>query len=374
MLNQQDFEAVTREISRIYADIETDLIAAIARELAKGTSASMSPMTWRILKLRQLGALDNRLANVLAKGTSKNLLALDKIVTGALSTASSADDRRIKNALGAIDAAKGVSWVPAVDSEAFKERAKAAIMNARMALNMTNTTALEAAKKEFVAQVNNAYVKTLSGAYSIDQSIVQCCKELGGSGVRLTYVSDKGKVTTYSLDAAVRRDIVTSVNQSASQLTIDRCGEYDCDLVEVTAHAGSRPEHALWQGKVYSLTGKTAGYQTLKAATDYGSVTGLCGANCQHSFFPFFPGISKPLEHEELGTKAQNEAQYQDSQTQRLYERTIRGYKRQEAALMAAGSPDEAAKISGKITAKQSELRAFLEESGRTRRPARERI
>jgi hypothetical protein len=374
MLSEQDFDAVTREISRIYAEIETNLIAAIAKELARGSSASMNPMTWRILKLRQMGALDNRLAAVLAKGTSKNLLALDKIVYGALGQASAADDRRIKAAAGVLDAAGGVSWVPAVESEAFKERAKAAIMNCRNALNMTNTTTLEAAKREFVAQVNSAYVKTMSGAYSIDQSIVQCCKELGGSGVRITYVSDKGKVTTYSLDAAVRRDIVTSVNQGASQLTIDRCGEYDCDLVEVTAHAGSRPEHALWQGKIYSLTGKTPGYQTLKEATDYGTVTGLCGANCQHSFFPFFPGISKPLEHDELGTKAQNEAQYQDSQTQRLYERTIRAYKRQEAALIAAGSPEEAAKISSKLTAKQSELRSFLEESGRTRRPARERI
>ena len=32
-----------------------------------------------------------------------------------------------------------------------------------------------------------------------------------------------------------------------------KCG---CDLVEVTAHAGARPSHAEWQGKIVSLSGQ----------------------------------------------------------------------------------------------------------------------
>lgn len=35
-------------------------------------------------------------------------------------------------------------------------------------------------------------------------------------------------------------------------------------------------------------------YPDFIKATGYGTVTGLCGANCYHSFSSFLPGISVP--------------------------------------------------------------------------------
>ncbi len=68
-----------------------------------------------------------------------------------------------------------------------------------------------------------------------------------------------------------------------------KCG---CDLVEVTAHAGARPEHAEWQGKVYSRSGTSKKYPSLVKVTGYGTGAGLGGWNCRHNMLPFFEDIS----------------------------------------------------------------------------------
>lgn len=374
MLSTEMIADIQAEISRVYADIETELIEGIAGELAKGTKgARIDEAAWRIQKLQQMGRVNSRLADVMAKGSSKNLLRIEKVISEGMRMAANADDRVIQEAANVQKAVAAIDWVPAIKTDAFQERVKAAILNARSALNLTNTTALEAAQTSFVQAVNSAYLKTAAGSKTIQDAIMEACKALGGTGIKINYISERGNHTTYSLDAAVRRDIVTSINQSASQLTVKRCEQYDCDLVEVTAHAGSRPEHAEWQGKVYSLTGKTKGYRRLEEATGYGTVEGLCGANCQHSFYPYFPGMSKQLDREELKGIDQEQA-YKDSQKQRYYEREIRTDQRKISALKSAGFDDEAKKVEMHRDTVEGKLIAHLEASGRKRRPDREMV
>lgn len=98
-----------------------------------------------------------------------------------------------------------------------------------------------------------------------------------------------------------------------------KCG---CDLVEVTAHAGARPEHQLWQGKVYSRSGTSKKYPGLKEATGYGTGPGLGGWNCRHSFFPYFEDISERAytdkELEELKTDNKNDIILTDNERQSI--------------------------------------------------------
>ena len=79
-------------------------------------------------------------------------------------------------------------------------------------------------------------------------------KELSAAGVgAITYPS--GRVDT--LETAVRRAIVTGVNKTAGEVQWQLADEMGCDLVQVTAHGGARPEHAAWQGGIYSRSGKS---------------------------------------------------------------------------------------------------------------------
>ena len=183
-------------------------------------------------------------------------------------------------------------------------------------------------------------------------------KELSSKGIEsITYPS--GHVD--HLDVAVRRAVLTGINQTALKLQEARADEMGCDLVEVTAHAGARTgigiaNHAGWQGKIYSRSGTHSKYPDFQEKTGYGSGAGLGGWNCRHSFFPFFEGISEPAytekELEELNApkyeyNGQKLTEYEATQRQRYIERQIRRWKRENAALKAAGldTTESAAKL-----------------------------
>jgi hypothetical protein len=129
------------------------------------------------------------------------------------------------------------------------------------------------------------------------------------------------------------------------QIQLQNAQALGTDIVEVTAHVGARPSHAVWQGLWYSLTGDTAEYPNLTRITGYGSVTGLKGANCRHDFYPVIPGISEPTYTKEqlanidpppqtvqINGKDVELTYYELTQRQRAYERSIRARRRDVAA------------------------------------------
>ena len=145
-----------------------------------------------------------------------------------------------------------------------------------------------------------------------------------------------------TIDAAVRRHIVSQVSQAKAQILNDRCDQYDQDLVFVSAHFGARPSHAIWQGKVYSRSGASDKYPSLDEGTGY-SGTGLfgslgdrlCGVNCQHEMVPYMPGLSQlpdlSFEKEQKRYGMTSEEYYKATQKQRALERKVRKYKRRIA-------------------------------------------
>lgn len=371
MLDDSVLFALETEINRIYAQVETELVSAIAHELAKGSNASISPIAWRTEKLRQMGRLDGKLTDLLRTKSRQIQPQLEDSIIRAMLGAGKEDDMVLAQIASVKAQIKAGTFVEASKSTVFEQLSKAAIANARTGLNLTNTQALQAANEIWTSAVNSAYVKTLTGSTSLDQAVKLSVREMGKQGAYVTYVSKSGRMTRTSLEAAVRRDVVTSVNQAAAEMTMGRCDEYECDLVEVSAHEGARPEHAIWQGKVYSLHGKTEGYELLTVATGYGTAEGLAGINCKHSIAPYFPGLSKSNNDSHLGAK-ENKKVYESVQKQRYYERQIRNAKREEAVLKAAGMDSKDAH--NRVLAYQSKMRYYIEESGLTRQYGREQI
>ena len=82
-------------------------------------------------------------------------------------------------------------------------------------------------------------------------------------------------------------------NQAKNDLLWRRMDEWGCDLVFTSAHYGARPTHAVWQGKVFSRSGRSSKYPPLVESTGYGTAAGLCGVNCRHTMTPYVEGKSK---------------------------------------------------------------------------------
>lgn len=99
-----------------------------------------------------------------------------------------------------------------------------------------------------------------------------------------------------------------------------------------------------------------------------GSVTGIGGANCRHSYWPFIEGVSQRTytdeELEEIDPppflfEGKTYTQYEATQKQRQIERTIRRLKRERAAYRAAGLKEEETAASARIRRLDEEYRAF---------------
>ena len=238
--------------------------------------------------------------------------------------------------------------------------------------NFTKTLATSA-NGSFQSLLDQAYLMVMSGGFTQEQAIRSVIDKLAGEDLtQIIYPSGNKS----SIEAATRRAVITGVNQSIAKLQIARANEMGCKLVEVTSHAGARPTHAVWQGGVYSLEGKHAGYPNLAASTGYGSGDGLCGWNCYHSFFPFFEGLSTPTFSRDPAKDAgrDNDEQYYAEQKQRYYERKIRESKREcavyQSAADAAKSESEVQYYKSKLAhsteimkGREARLRQFMKEN-----------
>lgn len=129
------------------------------------------------------------------------------------------------------------------------------------------------------------------------------------------------------------------------------------------AHAGALPSHAARQGRVYS-------HQDLEDVCGLGDVAGLCGANCRHSYYAFFPGISSRAypdgyleelreEDERIRVFGGREFDgYGATQRQRQYETTMRSQRAGIRQLKEGRAPAEDVQAAqGEIT--QAEVRQY---------------
>lgn len=195
---------------------------------------------------------------------------------------------------------------------------------------------------------------------------------LANSGLEtIDYIS--GTKTT--IDAALRRHIVSQANQARNRLLMQRMDEWEWDLVFVDAHFGARPSHAEWQGKVYSRSGRSTEYPPLVESTGYGTVTGLCGANCYHYMTPYVPGYSElpdmDYSEQERITGMTSDEYYAATQKQRRYERLIRSQKREISYLQEVRA--DAVKQRIRLGELQDKLRQFTHDNHLRRDYERER-
>ena len=229
--------------------------------------------------------------------------------------------------------------------------------------------------------LDNAVLQVQSGAISYNQAISGAVKQLADSGIK-TAEYQSGHMD--QIDVAVRRAIMTGVNQLCQQYSEQSMDYLETDLVEVSAHIGARntgtgPEnHESWQGKIYRWSKKpkqsSGRYPDFIDSTGYGTGLGLGGWNCRHHFYPFVEGVSertytdKELANIDDGHDVTFEGKhytaYEATQKQRQIERTVRKLKREQTAYKAAGLTEEEQAVTARIRRLNKEYKVFSEAAG----------
>ena len=151
-------------------------------------------------------------------------------------------------------------------------------------------------------------------------------------------------------------------------------------MVETTAHSGTRPTHAEWQGQIFSRSGKSRKYPDFVKVTGYGTGEGLGGWNCSHSFAPYIEGMPRTYTPEMLKSYQAKDYEYNGEkltlyeamQKQREIERNLRRWKRENLAMKAAGQ--DTTQSAGKIAEWQERQKDFLSQTGLRRQSDREQV
>lgn len=358
MLSPTYLESLPVGIVDQYAELESYIIADIARRIA-GAEYIMTPTAeWQIKKAQELRLSYDEIQTQVAKQLGKTKKEVKEIFKEAGVKAIRADASI--HALAGKEKECTEFLNSLATNRVFQEGIK---QTNGLMTNFCRSLASES-NKIFGRLLDQAYFECQSGAFSQQSAIRKAVKQLGKQGITMIRYPSGHRETT---EVAVRRAIITGTNITAARLQLDLAKEVGCDLVEVTSHFGARPSHQEWQGGVYSISGKHRKYESLEQATGYGTGEGLCGFNCRHNFYPFYEGISTPLGNPH-DAKESNEF-YELTQKQRALERNVRKSKREVEAYKAATqvSNDEALlsdlkKAKDKLADNNAKLRQFISE------------
>lgn len=174
-----------------------------------------------------------------------------------------------------------------------------------------------------------AFQKVSTGAQDYNSAVREATRNLVQKGIQ---VIDYESGVRTSLEAAVRRNIMGGLGLMQEQISQQTHDVLGCNGWEISAHAGSAPDHEPIQGKQYS----DEAFEKLNNSL----VRRIGTLNCGHAAFPIILGVNSPqytkAELEKM--RRDNETgityngrhytMYEATQRQRQLERDIRTQKR----------------------------------------------
>lgn len=345
MFTPEKLEEIPIELEKIFNKLEKDIMSDIVRRMKINANEITRTADWQIQRLSQLGKSKKAIRKYLKETLYLSNKEINKIYSEAIASGYLEDEELYK--------AAGKQFIDFKDNEELQQLIRSIKVQTNEKLqNITNTTGF--IKKvdglsKFVDietyyedTLDNAVTGILEGAFDYNTVIKSTVTEMTKSGLRTIDYASGRSLRLYS---AARTALMTGVNQLASKISDDNAKELNTDYFEVSAHGTARPSHQVWQGKVYNR-------KELEEICGLGSVTGLCGANCRHSYYPFIPGISeRSYTDEELKQWAEEEntpkkygnkeyTAYEASQEQRRLELLMRK-QRQDIKLLKEGGAKE---------------------------------
>ena len=381
MLSKEFLDSISYPITQLYMASEDRLLALIIKRLKSGTGG-FKVTEWQTQKLSDMGGLTRDAVKEIAKTSKKAQKLLSNVLTEVAKKSLETDG------------------VDAVVTKGVTQTIKAMQAQATSHLNVVNTTMLAGTQDNFGTMVarldnernmilNDATIDLVTGQKSFQSVVAQTIKELGDTGIN-AYVDKAGR--QWTPEAYVSMDLRTTSAQTSRKVVEAQGQDYGLDVILVSSHGGARPLCAPYQGRCYSMSGRSGTITDAKgnkyefepiSVTGYNPASGtniepagLFGINCGHSFRYIEEGafINREQALDTKEEKEKNAKVYAESQEQRAIERQIRKYER-EAELLKEAGLNEFAKIpAGNARASRDEYRAFCEDTGRTPRWERTRI
>lgn len=244
MLSPDYLKDVSDDAVKLYSKLENSILKDVVRRL-KNTDFEMTESArYQIQVVQEAGLLYDDIIDKISRYSGESKKVVKKTFEKSAIQALKYDDKIYKK--------QGLNPIPIKQSKTMLDLLKTTLNKTNGSLyNLTLTTA-DTTQTRFIEALDDAYLQISSGAFDYNTAIKNATKKFA-NGIQVEY--DSGYKT--NIKSAVQRAVMTGVNQTCLKMQELRAEEMGCDLVEVTAHGGARPDHAEWQGKIYSRSGKS---------------------------------------------------------------------------------------------------------------------
>ena len=362
-------EKIASKIAARYADLEVRIMQDIVRRIKK-TGEITSTADWQINRLKILGYssedIENALKDTLNASYPEMFELYDKVIDW--------EYVRNKDLYEQINA----EYIPFEENEhliqvtsAIKKQSLEDLENITRSLGFYldygGRKVLTPLSQVYSGYLDNACMDIVTGAFDYNTVLRRVVTQLTNSGLRqIEYSSGYAN----RIEVAARRAVMTGLTQLSGKIAEYNAEKLGTEYFEVEWHAGARPTHTVWQGRVWSQ-------QQLYDVCGLGTVTGLCGANCYHTYFPFVPGVSvRTYTDEWLDEQNRKESEptefrgkeytlYEAKQRQRQMETAMRAQREKVQLLQKGGAdPQEVILQKAKYQGQLNEYAVFSRKMG----------
>ena len=338
MLTPEQLQNLPQDLTDLYEQLSEFILRDIARRIAKGAEIT-DTAEYQLYRARSLGLSTDEIAAKIAEINGSSAAEVNRIIREAAAQSDEFD----RKMLGADNG----TAVPLEENKQLQKLISAQIKETSgKCENLTNTMGF--ADHDFLGRVyylsmtdmyrremDSAHMKVVTDATDYMTAIRQACNKLAASGVRtIDYESGHSD----RIEVAARRALLTSVAHVTHRISEENGEELGADGWEMSAHSGSRPSHAVYQGRQYTQEQYERIIKPL-----------ISEPNCRHDVFPIILGVSEPVYTEEelqnidqppFTYEGRKYTAYEASQQMRKMERAMRKQKDRCIVADAAGDED----------------------------------
>lgn len=339
MLTPEQLQNLPQELTDLYDQLSEFILRDIARRIAKGAEIT-DTAEYQLYRAKSLGLSTDEIAAKIAEINGSSASEINRLIREAAAQSDEFDRKML-----GVD--KGAA-VPLEENAQLQKLISAQIAEtAGKCENLTNTMGF--ADHDFLGRVyylsmtdmyrremDSAHMKVVTGVTDYMTAIRQACNKLAASGVRtIDYESGRSD----RIEVAARRTLLTSVAHVTHRISEQNGEELGADGWEMSAHSGSRPSHAVYQGRQYTQKQYERIIKPL-----------ISEPNCRHDVFPIILGVSEPVYTEEelqnidqppFTYEGRTYTAYEASQQMRKMERAMR--KQKDRCIVADAAGDEEA-------------------------------
>lgn len=345
MFTPTEIEALPSAMEQLYRSLQLNIMSDLTERLKANGEEITSAADWQINRLYELGVSKDEIDSLIQSTLDVSDDEIDRIYDEVVKSGYARNEE--------LYTSKGKEYIPYAENKqlqqlvkAVKNQTKSEYRNITGSLgfavrNADNTLSFTPLADFYQRTLDNGLMQIASGAVDYNTVLKRAVKAMTDSGLRTV---DYASGWSNRVDVAARRALMTGFNQVVAKVNEDNAEQLGTEYFEVSYHRGARPTHQVWQGRVYSK-------KELETVCGLGTVTGLCGANCYHSYSPFIKGIDTPtyseeeldrMNEEENTPKEYNGRQYtayEAQQRQRQLETAMRA-DRQKIELLTQGGAD----------------------------------